>query len=242
MTYGSRLRPRTLRPAANFARRLRAGERGVSMVEMAILSPMYLLLIVACIFAGDCTLSKLGCVQAVRQAAWTPNAKRTYNTGSAKGRWFAHLPGRVTSLTDKEDRGDWTNSGDVRKSMQEGLGVDPAAYAFAGDAAKLLNQSKRNGNAISRGSSRVEFQLDPIGASGWLSFPKPKFISIAATDLPGKMVFRNTEKVEYKNNRPWHEVMDGSPPWPKYRKKNKAWEVNYNPLLRGPIIDLEMPF
>lgn len=222
--------------------RIRRGERGVSMVEMAVLAPLYLLMVVACFFAGDCTLSKLGCVQAARQAAWTPNVQRVYNAGSVRSRWFAHIPGRVTNVTDKEDRNGFTSGGDLRRDMGEGLGTDPLAYAYAGPAADLLNGSRKGGKSIVRDEARVEFELDPIGASGWFTFPKPKFVSVAATDLPGQLLYRNKEAVEYKNNRPWHEVMEGSIGWPKYRKKNKAWNTGFNPIYQGPIIDFEMPF
>ncbi|MBI3271284.1 MAG: pilus assembly protein [Planctomycetes bacterium] len=227
---------------------IRRGERGVSMVEMAILSPLYLLLVVACIFAGDCTLAKIGCVQAAREGAWMLH--RYQQTGGQ--RFFQHIPGRISTRTIKRSSNtQWTSQSEVRTAIREGLGSDPLTYVWAGEAAKLLNTAGKR-SAIDRGEARFEFTLDPIGASGWFQFPKPKFVSYAVTDLPGtqsrgsaELVQRNKDKIQYKNNRPWHEVMDGTPGWPRYRKKNSAWDQNFypqNPIRWRPIVDFESPF
>lgn len=221
------------------APRLRATERGASMAEMAVLAPVYVLIVVGLLFVGDMVLAQQQCVVAARYLAWKPNAKVRGTTGSVQQQFFDGLPGRVTKVVDDETKKDLFSASEFRKSLKDAYAVDPEYYAWAGKITKLLNG--RNGKKwIWEGKAEVEYTLMPVGAgSGLFKFPDVKLTASHTTLLRGDFI-RN-KKLSDTKGRPRHRVFTDTWAWTTYMKKNRAWSNSFYPPFVGVIVDFYVP-
>ncbi len=218
---------------------IRSRERGASMAEMAVLAPVYILIVVGLLYLGDMVMAQQQCVVAARYLAWKPNAKYKGSNSTVQQQFFSGLPGRVTRVVDEESKKDLYNAGDFRRSLKDAYAVDPEYYAWAGKITKLLNG--RNGKKwIWEGSAEVEYTLMPIGAgSGLFKFPDVK-LSAAHTTLVRGDFIRN-KKLSDSRGRPRHRIFTDTWMWTAYMKKNRAWSKSFYPPFVGIILDFYVP-
>ena len=214
-------------------------DRGASMAEMAVLSPVYILIVIGLIYLGDMVMAKQQAVAAARYLAWKPNAKYTGSASSVKSQFFAGLPGKVSRVVDREEKKDLYDAGGLRKALKDAWCADAECYVWAGKTAKLLNG--RNGRKwLWEGTSEVEFTLSPVGAgSRFFSFPEVKVASSHTTLLRGDFI-RN-KKLADSRSRPRHRIFTDPWAWTAYMKKNRAWSKSFYPPFVGIILDFYIP-
>lgn len=203
----------------------RRRERGAALVEVAILAPLYVLILLGLVYWGDLTLAQQQCHLASRYITWKPGSAANLGATVSAKKFFGGLPGNATVIPKTLPQGSIPSTQEISSAFLEAGVGDPEILMEAWLGSKILGGF--GSPWLRRKATTVRFDPTPFGLT---VFPIATITVESGTLLRGSLIRNKGDLGSKKHNT---KTLTG--PMPPFRKKNLAWNVPYNPLFHGLV-------